>query len=272
MSIFFKCIFVTISAIIINFLALAVWELSQTFTNILVASLIAIGFTMIIVHFIARKSHSSMFATSQKLTLRQVGLWTTVGLSLPLILVFIYLVIGAGNFVWIGDSPWYLGVAASFSLAILPGFTEEIIYRYYLYGHFKRWLPKYAASIICGFIFGAIHLDQVSNVFDGLMLMIAAMAVTTLFVVIYEVTGSIWAGALVHSTWDMYTLQTGFIFTNNTATNDNTHAVAGFKVTDTNVLISGGTFGVESSIIAIAMYFMSAVIIYFVFKKSIDYR
>ena len=46
------------------------------------------------------------------------------------------------------------------SLVILPPIAEEIVFRGYLYGSMKKWLPKIFAAIVTSVIFASAHLIE----------------------------------------------------------------------------------------------------------------
>lgn len=95
------------------------------------------------------------------------------------------------------------------SLVILPPIIEEIIFRGFLYGTFRRRNISIAVSIIwTSLIFGALHLKGSS---DGSLLWIAFIDTFVLSVVLCylrEKTGSIWASIMLHA------LKNGLVFAN----------------------------------------------------------
>jgi CAAX protease family protein len=77
-------------------------------------------------------------------------------------------------------------------IAILAPISEEVCFRGMLFGGLRRRLPRLAAALIAGFIFGALHAGT------G----VSAIPVLSVFGVIlcllYEKTGSVVPGILLH--------------------------------------------------------------------------
>lgn len=106
-----------------------------------------------------------------------------------------------------------------------------------------------------GLVFGLMHLNQVSTLTGAITLLLAAQLVSFLFAAIYERTGSIWCGALVHTLWDMFTGSAGFRFVKSFETASKwIYQVAGMDVNVSSRLLSGGDFGVDASLPAMVLY------------------
>lgn len=91
-------------------------------------------------------------------------------------------------------------VYAAISLAILPPIVEELTFRGFLYGNFRRRGMRLAvAVIVSSLIFGALHL---SGSADTNFLWTAAIDVSILAVVLAllrEKTGSVWSPIILHA-------------------------------------------------------------------------
>lgn len=76
------------------------------------------------------------------------------------------------------------------TLVVLAPFAEEILFRGYLYGKLKKHAPIWAAMLITGALFAAAH-GQWNVAIDTFAL---SLVMTSL----REMTGSIWAGVMLH--------------------------------------------------------------------------
>lgn len=76
------------------------------------------------------------------------------------------------------------------TLVVLAPVAEELLFRGYLYGKLRRHVPLYAAIIMTSLLFGAVHMQW--NV--G----INVFALSVVMCGLREITGSIWAGILLH--------------------------------------------------------------------------
>ncbi len=76
------------------------------------------------------------------------------------------------------------------TLVVIAPIAEEILFRGYLYGKLKRYVPAVVAAIATSLLFGAVHL-QWNVAVDVFVLSLVLCGLRSL-------TGSIWAGILVH--------------------------------------------------------------------------
>jgi CAAX protease family protein len=80
--------------------------------------------------------------------------------------------------------------AAFLALVVLAPVAEEILFRGYLYGKLKKYVPVWVAIIVTSILFGAVH-GQWNVTLDVFVLSIVLCSLR-------EVTGGIWAGILLH--------------------------------------------------------------------------
>jgi membrane protease YdiL (CAAX protease family) len=71
--------------------------------------------------------------------------------------------------------------------------VEELCFRGMLFGGLRERLPKYAAALIAGTVFGLLH------VFTGITAVPPLIALGFIFCLLYEKTGSIVPGILLHA-------------------------------------------------------------------------
>jgi len=76
------------------------------------------------------------------------------------------------------------------TLVVLAPFAEEVLFRGYLYGKLRKHAPIWLAMLITGALFAAAH-GQWNVAIDTFAL---SLVMTSL----REITGSIWAGVLLH--------------------------------------------------------------------------
>lgn len=81
-------------------------------------------------------------------------------------------------------------ILAFVTLVILAPFAEELLFRGYLYGKLKNRVPAVVAAIVTSLLFGLAHF-QWNVAIDVFILSLILCALRSL-------TGSIWAGVLVH--------------------------------------------------------------------------
>lgn len=84
----------------------------------------------------------------------------------------------------------YQYLLAFATLVVVAPFAEEVLFRGYLYGKLRKAVPLWLAMIVTSALFGAIHGQWNVGVDVFAMSMVACS--------LREVTGSIWAGVLLH--------------------------------------------------------------------------
>lgn len=89
-----------------------------------------------------------------------------------------------------GLSQAYEYMLAFLTLVVLAPVAEELLFRGYLYGRLRRWMAIWLAAIVTSVVFGVVHGQW--NV--GLDVFVLSLVMCRL----REMTGSIWAGVLVH--------------------------------------------------------------------------
>lgn len=84
----------------------------------------------------------------------------------------------------------YEYLLAFLTLVVIAPIAEEVLFRGYLYGKLRKSAPIWLAMIITSLLFGAVH-GQWNVAVD-------VFSLSLVLCVLREVTGSIWAGILVH--------------------------------------------------------------------------
>ena len=74
-------------------------------------------------------------------------------------------------------------------------FAEETIFRGFVYGFMRRWAPAGLAIPISAAIFAARHGEPV--------LLLPLFAVGVVLALIYQLSGSIWPGAVTHAAFNL---------------------------------------------------------------------
>lgn len=86
----------------------------------------------------------------------------------------------------------YEYVLAFLTLVVIAPVAEEILFRGYLYGKLKKFVPVWLAIMATSILFGLVH--------GAWNLAIDTFALSVVLCLLREVTGSIWAPILLHMT------------------------------------------------------------------------
>jgi membrane protease YdiL (CAAX protease family) len=153
-------------------------------------------------------------------------------------LVGVYHIVGGGN--------WSSFLNILVGMAIMPGFREELIFRGVLFRFLEEFGGSWAALAITSALFGLAHLgNQDATLFSSFCI---AMEAGILLGSVYMLTRNLWMAMGLHAAWNF---TQGFIWDVNVSGFDS-HGIVTAKL-EGPVLLSGGGFGLEASIIALVI-------------------
>ncbi len=157
-----------------------------------------------------------MDATRSGLGLTDLPTWTDIGLS-P-VGFFVAIILASGLLLLFSNFSWFdanqaqsigLGlymssperVVAYLALAVFAPFAEEVIFRGWLYGQLREklsTLPEWAgilfSILVTSFLFGLVHMQWNVGVIVFALSVVACL--------MREITGTIYAGVLMHIIWN----------------------------------------------------------------------
>lgn len=170
----------------------------------ILALLILIFLTPKLIQLI-KKQKKFQIISREKIGLKGLPTWTDIGLS-PI--GYVATIAISAGLTWVftlmpwfnasetqelGYSQYMMGMErgiAFIALVVLAPIAEEIIFRGWLYGKLRVEVPKWAAILTTSLVFGLVHMQW--NV--G----IAVFAMSVINCLLREVTGTVYAGILVH--------------------------------------------------------------------------
>ena len=191
-------------------LPLAWWAprevLDSPITNTLF-SIISYCLAIVLIIWLPPKILKKKISASSRESLGLSGLptWTDIGLAPIGYIVSVSIAMGitaifnlmpwfnANEAQDLGYSPYMVGVergVAFVLLAIIAPIVEEIIFRGFLYGKLRIKIPKWLAILVTSLVFGLVHMQW------NVGITVFAMSIVTCS--LREITGTIYAGMLVH--------------------------------------------------------------------------
>lgn len=200
--------------------------------------------------------------------------WIITALLLPLAITAFYLAFADGQLVK-NDSAesisFYL-IYAIFPVGLASGICEEFIFRGLIMRTLERQWNRTAAVLAPSVLFALIHtLNMRLGVVDMLLLIAAGTSVGVMFSLIALQSGTIWSSAIVHALWNAIIL--GGVFIIEVPTNGiTTNFLYRYELLNTNVLLTGGRFGIESALPAIIGYCLVSAIAFTLLKKQLRKR
>lgn len=199
-----------------------------------------------------------------KFSLRPV--WCITALFLPLAVVTAFICMDGNWSVLQEDTYTKITTAVDGIVfySISAGIVEEMIFRCTIMGIIRKNYGTKSAVIIPSVLFGAVHI--IGNNLDIksiIQLVIAGTMVGVMFSLILLESGSFWNNALVHALWNMSTIGLLHI-----GTESSDISVYTYVLKSKNLLITGGDFGIESSVIAIVGYVAVSLIAFLMIEKK----
>lgn len=93
----------------------------------------------------------------------------------------------------------YEYVLAFLTLVIIAPIAEEVLFRGYLYGKLRKHAPLWVAVLITSVLFGLAHTQPTEGGgISGLNVAVDVFMLSIVMCGLREITGSIWAGILLH--------------------------------------------------------------------------
>lgn len=184
---------------------------------------------------------------------KELGLGAGLGAVLIALVALMFLL--AGWYRVVGTS-WERGLQPAALLAeaaaffLLVGIAEEVLFRGILFRVLEEGLGSWIAMALTGVLFGLVHAGNPNASAAGL---IGIAVVDILFVAAFILTRNIWMTTGIHWTWNLFQ---GSVF--GFPVSGTTEADLGFAnlVTaevDGPSLLTGGSFGPEAGLLAIAI-------------------
>lgn len=92
----------------------------------------------------------------------------------------------------------YEYVLAFITLVIIAPVAEEAIFRGYLYGKLRKSVPIWAAIGVTSLLFGLLHMKWDGGLLAGANVGLDVFVLSIVMCSLREMTGSIWAGIILH--------------------------------------------------------------------------
>lgn len=209
--------------------------------SVLIASLVAAIFCAVFAVFRRFVEGQPVRELALRPALPELAAGIVIGLVLFSIIVAVIAALGGYRVIGYRSADVLVPALA---VAILSGFTEEIVFRGYLFRLVEQWLGSWVALALSAALFGALHLGNPHA--SPVAAVAIALEAGIMLAAIYMVTRRLWAVIGVHAAWNF--AQGG---------------IYGIPVSGTTLdgvlrpdirgseLLTGGAFGAEASLPAI---------------------
>ena len=155
--------------------------------------------------------------------------------------------------------------AGVFFIGIAAGFVEEMVFRGVILNCLKeRWNLK-VAVILPSLLFGIVHiLGTEYSLGSCLLVIVAGTMVGIMFSFIAIESGSVWNSGIVHALWNIIIIGGGLSIGDKV----NEDAILSYVLDTKSFALTGGEFGIESSLIALLAYLGVIIITWIMIKKK----
>lgn len=197
--------------------------------------------------------------------------WCLIAIVLPLIVTGVYLLFFQGKFVpsdMNGNQIFTTLSAGIVFMGIAAGFVEEMVFRGVILNLLKERWNIWIAVIVPSVLFGLVHVIGMDfSLGSCLLVILAGTMVGIMFSLIEIESGSVWNNGLVHAIWNIVIIG-GVLSIGEEA---DSYSVMSYVLDSKAFAITGGEFGIESSVIALIAYIVVAVFAFaMIMKKQKD--
>lgn len=197
--------------------------------------------------------------------------WCLIAIVLLLIVTGVYLLFFQGKFVpsdMNGNQIFTTLSAGIVFMGIAAGFVEEMVFRGVILNLLKERWNIWIAVIVPSVLFGLVHVIGMDfSLGSCLLVILAGTMVGIMFSLIEIESGSVWNNGLVHAIWNIVIIGGGLSI----GEEADSYSVMSYVLDSKAFAITGGEFGIESSVIALIAYIVVAVFAFaMIMKKQKD--
>lgn len=179
--------------------------------------------------------------------------WAVAAVLLPVLVSAVYLCL-PGSFV---NNTLDTGTKLAFvtrgmfMAGLGAGVVEELLFRGLLMNAVIKKYGRAAGVLAPSVLFASLHIIGMNfSLLSCIQVMVAGTMVGVMFSLIALEGRSIWNSAVVHGVWNMIIIGGGLTI----GTEINEYAISSYVLETKAFLLTGGEFGIESSVIAIVGY------------------
>lgn len=192
--------------------------------------------------------------------------WIVISFLLPIFVIVLFQFV-SGSWVVLNVniiSKISIVVWGIFYYSIAAGIVEEMIFRGVIMGTLEKEFNLITAILVPSILFGAAHiignsLDFISTI----QLIVAGTLVGIMFSLIEYQSGNFWNNTVAHAFWNMSTIGLCHV-----GLTQSENSLFTYVINTDSTIISGGDFGIESSLFAIIGYSVVCIIALILIKNQ----
>lgn len=210
---------------------------------------LALAFYVVFVRFVERRPVAELALPGMS---RELGIGLLIGAGLYTLCVLILMALGIYRIE--GLNSWYF-VLTAVAMALSSGIFEELLFRGALFRIVEEWLGSWISLVVSSLVFGLVHLANPAGTLIGAIYI--SIEAGLLLAAAYMLTRRLWMSMGFHMAWN-YTQSAIF------------SGIVSGGVTDPGLIrsnikgpaiLTGGSFGLESSVIAFALCTTTGVVL-----------
>jgi len=193
--------------------------------------------------------------------------WAAAAILLPVLVSAVYLLL-PGRF---ESAPLDIRTKAAFVtrgifLAGLgAGVVEEMLFRGLLMNAVMKKCGRAAGILAPSLLFASLHLvGRHFSLLSCVQVMAAGTMVGVMFSLIALNENSIWNSAIVHAVWNMVIIGGGLVI----GTEGNEYSICSYVLETSSFLLTGGEFGIESSVVSIMGYLVVSLAAFWTLRRK----
>ena len=195
------------------------------------------------------------------------GKWIVIAIALPVLVTVCYLFFYGSikeNTMDLNDKLTAVS-AGLFFTAFGAGFVEEMVFRGIIMNVIEKRFNKKVAIIVPSLLFGFVHVIGMNfDVLSCVLVVFAGTMVGIMFSLIASEEKSIWNSAIVHMIWNLVII--GDVLSIGTTMNES--SLYSYILETDSFVLTGGEFGIESSVIAVAGYCLVSLFVFLTNQKK----
>lgn len=181
--------------------------------------------------------------------------WAVAAVLLPMLVTVVYLFLPGGFIVNPLDTGTKLAFVTRgiFVAGLGAGIVEEMLFRGLLMNAVIQKWGKTAGILAPSLLFASLHIIGMNfSLLSCVQVLVAGTLVGVMFSLIALEGHSIWNSAVVHAVWNMIIIGGGLTV----GTEVNEYAACSYVLETRAFLLTGGEFGIESSVVSILGYLL----------------
>ncbi len=194
--------------------------------------------------------------------------WILIAVLLPFVIKGSYLLFFKGEYVssnMNGNEIFNTLSAGIAFTGIAAGFVEEMVFRGVILNLLKKKWNSRVAVLLPSILFGVVHvLGMEFSLGSCLVVILAGTMVGIMFSMIALESGSIWNSGMVHAVWNIVMIGGGLAISGKA----DEYSVMTYVLNSKSFAVTGGEFGIESSVLSLTGYIIVTCIAFVMLKAG----